>query len=327
MIPGIDLLLRLAAGVAGRNGPRSRLPILFYHRVLPQPDPLLQRTPDARVFDMHMSTLARLYKPVSLDEGMGRLRAGTLTAGSVCVTFDDGYRDNIDVALPILKRHRIPTAFFVSTGLLTGGNFFTDRIRETVRRLPDGHHELGWAGLGLRPIHDTMSRILLIDELAAAIKRLPLEARGEACERLAAMSGDQQPVSLMMKPEDLLTLHRAGMTIGGHTVDHPILTSLAPQAAMAQIVDNRTALRAITGETPDWFAYPNGKPNDDYDLTHVEMVRKAGYSGALSTAWGAAHQQSDPFQLPRISAWQPTRLRIAAGVMRSALSARAERQV
>ena len=327
MIPGIDLLLRLALGLAGHNGPDARLPILFYHRVLGEPDPLLPRTPDARLFALHMSTLSRLYKPVSLDEGVRQLRNGTLAPGSVCVTFDDGYRDNVEIALPILEQHRVPCTFFVSSGMLDGSSFFNDRIRESVRRLAAGHHDLGWAGLGNRQVDDTISRILLIDELAAAIKRLPLDERSVACERLSAVAKETHPVDLMMRPEDLLTLRRAGMTIGGHTVDHPILTALTPQAARAQIVDNRNALAQITGERPTWFAYPNGKPNDDYDISHVQMVREAGYEGALTTSWGAATNRSDDFQLPRISAWQQTRIRMAASLMRTTMSARPALQV
>lgn len=327
MIPGIDLLQRLTLNLTGHSGPDSRLPILFYHRVLAERDPLLNDTPDARLFRLHMSTLASLYHPVSLDEGVRRLREGTLAPGSVCVTFDDGYRDNVEVALPILQHYRVPCTFFVSSGMLGGGSFFNDRIRESVRRLPGGDVDLDWVGLGTRRVDDTRSRIQLIRELATVVKRLPLDARAATCERLSAMAKESNPVDLMMRPEDLLTLHRAGMAIGGHTVDHPILTAMPAPAARAQIVDDRDALAAIVGEAPAWFAYPNGKPDDDYDISHVEMVREAGYRGALSTAYGAATNRSDSYQLPRISPWQQSRIRMAAGLMRTTMSTRAARQV
>ena len=55
------------------------------------------------------------------------------------------------------------------------------------------------------------------------------------------------------------------------------------------------------------FAYPNGRPDEDYRAEHAQMVRDAGFEAAVSTAWGSARRNSDPFQLPRFTPWDRRR--------------------
>jgi peptidoglycan/xylan/chitin deacetylase (PgdA/CDA1 family) len=93
------------------------------------------------------------------------------------------------------------------------------------------------------------------------------------------------------------------MEIGAHTATHPILTRLAPADARREIDQSRERLTAILGEPVSLFAYPNGKPGQDYGAEHVRMVRDAGFTAAVSTAWGVASTNSDLFQLPRFTPW------------------------
>ena len=313
----VDALLRLTGKLAAPSGRNARLPILFYHRVLDQPDALLPDVPDARLFEVHMDTLARVFDVISLEDGVAALQNGTLGARSVCVTFDDGYRDNVEIAFPILRRHGLTATFFVSTGFLEGGRMFVDTIVETVRRIPDGIVDLTWLGLGRRQLSNQGSRCALIEDLVASTKYRPVEERDVACERLAELAGAHLPNDLMMTAEQLRTLHRAGMSIGGHTVDHPILTCQTHEEARSQIIVNRNDITSITGSRPAYFAYPNGRPDVDYGQHHVEMVKEAGYVGALTTAWGSADSRCDPFQIPRVPPWQQSSLRLYAGLLRS----------
>jgi peptidoglycan/xylan/chitin deacetylase (PgdA/CDA1 family) len=313
----VDSLLRTMSGLVAPAGPRARLPILFYHRVLEAADPLLPDVPDVRLFERHMSTLARIFNVIDLEEGIAALRAGTLRPRSVCVSFDDGYRDNVEIALPVLRQHRIPATFFVASGFLGTGRMFVDTVTEAIRRVPSGPLDLTWFGLGTRSVSHDASRLTLIDELVADIKYRNLESRADACARIAHLAGAQLPRNLMMSPEQLRILQRAGMAIGGHTVDHPILVCLGPEQARRQIADDRSALAAMIGEAPRLFAYPNGKPERDLTIEHARMVRDAGYAGAVTTAPGCAGPRSDPFMLPRQSPWQRTSFRLVAGIARS----------
>ncbi len=98
-------------------------------------------------------------------------------------------------------------------------------------------------------------------------------------------------------------MYEAGMEIGGHTVNHPILTSVDKATARREIFENKEFLEGLIGGPIHSFAYPNGKPGQDYSSEHVALVKEAGYSRAVSTAWGRANRQSDTFQLPRFTPW------------------------
>jgi peptidoglycan/xylan/chitin deacetylase (PgdA/CDA1 family) len=252
---------------------------------------------------------------VSLEEGMRKLREGTLPARAICITFDDGYRDNIEVAVPILKRHGLTATFFIATGFLDGGRMMHDTVIEAVRRLPDGAFDLGWIGLGQQLIGDAPSRVTLIDEFVRCVKYLSFQERADACMRLAHAVSEPLPTDLMMVSDHVRQLVAQGMEVGAHTHNHPILARLSPEEASAQIVKSRDTLADLLGSTPTLFAYPNGKPNLDYGAEHVEMVRRAGFSAAVSVSMGTASQGSDPLQIPRFIPWDRDPRRLALRIL------------
>jgi peptidoglycan/xylan/chitin deacetylase (PgdA/CDA1 family) len=123
----------------------------------------------------------------------------------------------------------------------------------------------------------------------------------------------------MMRTEQVRTLVAAGMTVGGHTVTHPILSRLPDDEARAEIRAGRDALHDITGQPVRLFAYPNGKPDEDYCAPHVAMTRELGFAAALCTRWGAADASSDRYQLPRFTPWGSTFARFGVGLARNHL--------
>ena len=296
----------LARALGSATAPRGRhaaLTVLLYHRVLGQPDPLFPDQLDAAGFDEHLSCLSQVFRILPLDDALGRLRHGTLPPRALCITFDDGYRDNVEVAIPILTRHAAVATFFVSTGFLDTGRMNYDTVVETVRRLPDQLYDLAWIGLGKRLIGDLESRRSVITEFMRRIKRHSLEERREACERLALGIQCALPTDLMMTSEHVRALPALGMSVGAHTHDHPILAHIDASDASAQIVRSRDVLAGVLGSAPTLFAYPSGKPDIDYSSSHVEMVKRAGFSGAVSVSMGTATRDSDHFQVPRFVPW------------------------
>src|SRR4051812_1100444 len=114
-------------------GPFSRrISILIYHRINQEPDPLVSGGVCAHEFSWHMGVLSRWFKVLPLMEAVARLRNGTLPVRTACVTFDDGYADNVSIALPILLRHGVPATFFLATAFINGGRMWNDTVIETV---------------------------------------------------------------------------------------------------------------------------------------------------------------------------------------------------
>jgi peptidoglycan/xylan/chitin deacetylase (PgdA/CDA1 family) len=296
---------------------RGRLLILTYHRVCPEPDALVAGNAHAAGFARQMQVLARAFRVLPLTEAADRLEAGTLPARAVCITFDDGYADNAEVAAPILVRYGLPATFFIATGFLDGGRMWNDTIIETVRTARGSALELGALGLGRVALDGAAARAAALERLIGACKYLEPAARAARVEAIASVAGVDPPRGLMMRGDQVRALHAAGMEIGAHTVRHPILSAISAADGEAEIVASRDRLVELTGAPVRGFAYPNGKPGVDYSREHVEAVRRAGFSVAVSTTWAAARAGADRWQLPRVGFTDTSRWRFPLRLLRA----------
>lgn len=314
------MILRALTAMAAPAGPGSRLSVFYFHRTLAEPDPLLPGEPDARMFDRILGWIGAQFRVLDPLEACERLYDGTLPSRPAVITFDDGYRDNYTVALPILQRRRILAAFFVATGFLDGGMMFNDRVIEAVRRHPGSSlpAPIGPGGSPeALPVRNNGERSRAIDRILHAIKHLPA---GERMERVAALerdSGVSPRSGMMMRAGEVAALSRAGMHVGGHTRTHPILRILADEDARREIEGGLDDLAGITGTRPVLFAYPNGRPGDDFDARHVGMVAQAGCRYAFTTRAGTAVRQSACLELPRFTPWDRNRSRFGLRAWRN----------
>ncbi len=296
-------VLRGLGSALSRTSQGSKLTILIYHRVLEQPDSLLADEPDRDLFAIQMEALASHFRVLPLDEAVQRLAAGELEPRSACVTFDDGYEDNYTIALPVLRDAGLSATFFVATGFIDGGRMWNDSVIEAVRRFDSGRVDLERFGLGELTLTDVQSRRDALEALLTKTKYLPPAERATIATDIAALAGVPADWSPMMTSEQVAGLSRAGMTIGAHTVSHPLLSTLDDEAARAEVERSKADLESIIGGEVSLFAYPNGKPGKDYSRRDVEMLPTLGFGGAVSTAWGCARPATDPLQLPRFTPW------------------------
>lgn len=302
-------MIRTAAHWLSPGGPRARLSILIFHRVVPEHDPLQPDEPDPRRFEEVLRWMQQWFNVLPLDEAVARLAAGTLPARAAAISFDDGYADNALVALPVLKKVGLPATFFVATSFLDGGRMWNDTVIESVRRCRGPWLDLESIGLGRVATDGVEARRRAIGRLLPAIKYLGPGRRAEAVAAVQRACGEPLPDDLMMTSALVLALRRAGMQVGAHTRTHPILANIDDATAAAEIEGSKRDLEALLGEPVPLFAYPNGKPVADYDARHVQMVRRAGFVAAVSTSPGTATARSDPFQLPRFLPWDRQPLR------------------
>ena len=292
-------------------GPGGRLSIFIFHRVLAQADPLRPDEPDAERFDRIVGFIARYFHVLPLSQAASRLAAGTLPAAAACITFDDGYADNLTVAAPVLRRHGATATFFIASGFIDGGRMWNDSVIEAVRNAPAGEFDLRDLDLGVYAIGDTASRVDAYGDLLRRLKYLDLGARLERSDEIARLAGLPGRCDLMMTSRQVVELRDLGMEIGAHTVRHPILNKVDAATAAAEIGDGRDQLAGWLGHPPEVFAYPNGVPNADYSDRDVELVRRAGFRCAVSTRRGAAGRATDRLQLPRFTPWDRTLPRFA----------------
>lgn len=304
-------------------GERARLSILIFHRVLPVQDSLFPEEMHASRFDRLCQWLKGAFQVLPMDQAIQGLREGRLPARAAAITFDDGYADNHDVAMPILQRHGLSATFYIATGYLDGGRMFNDTVIEAVRnaRLP----QLDLAGLGLDcaatlPLADAVQRRAAVPVLLGALKYRPATERLQLVQAVAERAGGALPDNLMMRSDQVQGLRRGGMVVGAHTVSHPIMAGLDEAHARQEIVQCRQTLENLLGERIAHFAYPNGVPGRDYTESTARLVESVGFDSAVTTGWGATRATTDLYQLPRFTPWDLTPHRFAARMARNLLS-------
>lgn len=310
---------KTAVRLMAPGGARGRLSILIYHRVLRQPDPLLPGEVDSRTFRWQMELVKNYWRVLPLREAAARLRAGRLPSRSLCITFDDGYADNAEVALPILLELDLPATFFVATGFLDGGRMWNDTVIEAVRRLPAGLLDLSAQGLGAHVLEGPASRAEIAQDILRRIKHRPSAGRHAAATYLERLCSENLPKDLMMRSDQVQALRAAGMDVGAHTVSHPILARLNPDESRREIAEGREVLESLLREPVRLFAYPNGRPVQDYASEHVAMVRSLGFETAVSTKWGVSTIRTDRWQLRRFTPWDRTPGRFVLRLLENSL--------
>lgn len=296
------IVRQLFSYLGSRHG-KARLAIFIFHRVLRAPDVLRPNEPDRARFRRICHFLAGNYSVMSLSEGVERMLRGALPKAAACITFDDGYRDNYELALPILEEHGLVGTFFIATSFLDAGRMWNDTVIESFRALPEGIVDLSSVGLGTALLHGPNARRECVEKTIRTVKYLGLDRRRAVCDELGALAGLPRKSDLMMTLDQVRQLSNSGMEIGAHTHSHPILKTLAPEIAREEIRTGRRILEEVTRQPVHVFAYPNGRPGQDYDSTHVDMVRNERFVAAVSTARGIATHLTDALQLPRFTPW------------------------
>lgn len=297
---------KLMTRLVSPGGHRGNLSVFFFHRVVPVRDPLSPGEPTANEFDTMMGWVQRQFNVIPLAEAVRRLADGCLPPASAAITFDDGYRDNLEIAAPILTRRELPATLFVATGFIDGGIMFNDVVIEAVRATAMPRLELPEFGIGPLPMDSLEQRRRALSLLLPAIKYLPAESRREAVEGLAKKARVTLPRNLMMTAGQLREFSALGFGIGSHTENHPILAVLPDSEAYIEISRGRDSLERILDQRIGLFAYPNGRWGRDFDQRHIVMAKKCSFDAAFSTDPGVSNISSDILNLPRFTPWDQT---------------------
>jgi peptidoglycan/xylan/chitin deacetylase (PgdA/CDA1 family) len=308
---------RAAARLRARGGAHARLLILTYHRILARRDSLLGDDVDAVEFEWQMRLLARHFRVRPLPAAVEALYAGRLEPGTVCVTLDDGYADNCTLALPILRRLGLSATFFIATEFLNGGRMWNDTVIESLRRTRLPQVDLSELQLGTVAVSTQAERKEAIDHCIGGLKYLPPRERAARCERLADLCAVELPRDLMMTDAMVAELAQAGMDVGGHTHSHPIMATVSAAEAASEIRAGVQKLERLTGRQVVSFAYPNGRPRQDYTKRDAELVRDAGLKLAVTTARGVNDVASDRYQLARLAPWDRTPIRFLLRILQA----------
>jgi peptidoglycan/xylan/chitin deacetylase (PgdA/CDA1 family) len=279
----------------------------MFHGVEDEPlSPPCDYVLDAATLRRELKYLRRHFKILPLQEALERLRDGTLPRRAATLTFDDGTRNLLTHAAPVLRDLGLPAAVFLATGPMgTGEALWPDRLWLAFSRTTVSEVDLTAVGLGVCSLQTPADRNRTRDAAVQRLKRLPDAERIARVECLAAALGPEfdaygGPFE-MLSWDDARTLAGDGrVTLYPHTVTHPILSRCSDEKVEHEITESYLTLERETGDAPTIFAYPNGDV-EDFDQRAKEALRRNGIRWALSTTHGFAVPDSDPLALPRIA--------------------------
>jgi peptidoglycan/xylan/chitin deacetylase (PgdA/CDA1 family) len=277
-----------------------RLLVLGWHNI--DPTPFYPADPGAgrRGFERQLAAVDRLGTVVPLSEAVDTLAAGgELPPRAVALTFDDGYADWLDAAVPALDRRGMHGTFFLVSDILSG------RIGAWWEELADAFDRvtapsLEWAGRThdlSTPAARRAAQAALKDELKLVDRATRVEAVARIAERIAPPPPARAPMFLDW--DGARALAATGHGIGSHTVTHPILSREDEGTQRHELAASRQALEEGLGQTVDLLAYPNGNAGD-YDDATMTLARAAGYRAAVTTRPGIVGPDEAPFAMHRI---------------------------
>jgi peptidoglycan/xylan/chitin deacetylase (PgdA/CDA1 family) len=250
---------------------------------------------DAAALERQLRWLKRRFSIVPLRSIVAAATNGGMLSRKVALTFDDGLRSNVDVAYPILHKLAIPATFFICPGLVDRASWlWTHEARSRLARLDAGAR---------RELAAEWRAPEEIDAFVEWMKRLDLAARRRVEARLREATPSFAPSAAERDDFDLAgwealrRLDPAIVTIGSHTLTHPILPGTPPADLEAEVRDSRRLLERGLQRPVEFFAYPNG----DHDAGAEVAVRKH-YRAAVTVAHGWVRRGADAHRLPRLSA-------------------------
>ena len=296
---------------------RNRVMILMIHGVMDEESgaewtPLVQRLPRQKL-DERIGALSRHYEFISLQEAANMI-AGRIPIRRNCLvlTFDDGYRNNLTHALPVLRRYDAPATFFVATSHVDGGEpFWFDRIDYALQHSNGDPIEARVFGRTVS--FSTTDR----SSLRSSYKRLRDWAKGipysdkeflkemeGLATRLETAAGSSladvfecDDWSEILTWSEIRTLGEFKVTIGSHTVDHIRLGKVDIGDIREQLSESKRTIERQTNRPCDQLSYPNGDYNDET----MELARAIGYTCAVTTEDGANAVGDDVMALRRIA--------------------------
>jgi peptidoglycan/xylan/chitin deacetylase (PgdA/CDA1 family) len=288
---------------------RHRPLILMYHGLTEDETVFDWTQVRASDFERQMVYMKDHFQMVSLADIVAMLESGGISPHAATVTFDDGYESNFTLAWPVLKRLQIPATIFVTSGFVNGydrrqGFLWPDYITALLRSHSSA--ELDFTGIGLGPLDISTPQSLARTRniISEYLKTFPADEKDASLACIERRHGgvvrpeafpDYQPLQL----GQLGQLAEAPLiTIGAHSINHQILSQLAPDKLEAEIGGSKTELEKRTGRPVRFFAYPNGRLTD-INKGVVETTARH-FSAAVTTETGFNRANQNKYLLRRV---------------------------
>jgi peptidoglycan/xylan/chitin deacetylase (PgdA/CDA1 family) len=295
----------------------KNLLILMYHRVLPKGDPCLKSeepgmyvTPET--LGMHLNELAKFATFIRIEDWLKLSENKQLENILYCaITFDDGWADNYEFALPLLKKHQVPATIFLATNYIDSNTtFWPERLYGLLNQLKGDDKPKLLSDL--KAFFESLEVSLNLTDLqsggadyvaslinqAKALTDDEINLKLDQIDAKLSVSKNSRPA--MLNWQQVAEMKKNGFEIGGHTRSHLRLNTKATTERIEQEVAGCAEdIKNAIGEAPSLFCYPNGDTSEAA-ISTVENTFKA----AVTTKSGINKAEAKAFLLKRIGAHQ-----------------------
>lgn len=294
--------------------------ILGYHRIVEKSwDPYtLSVTPTH--FAEQLEVICKNANPISLSGLIQGLKTNTLAPKSIVLTFDDGYLDIFTDVMPLLERYEVPATIYIVTGYMEHV-FWWDELEQIISQpvtLPErlrltinGDVKEWVLDESTRYPSDTVThnnRYQFLISIYNAISNLSPIVQRSLLQELWAWVNIANPKvpSRSLSLDEIVKLAKSElMTIGSHSINHPVLAELSMEDRYNEVFQSKAHLEELLGQSVTDFSYPHGSTPRGIGA----MVKGAGYLSGCTSVNDMARLGSDPYKLPRfwVSDWDGER--------------------
>jgi len=281
--------------------------ILSYHSITEEPqltDHILGISRARASFEEHVKVLALKFSPVTVEDVVQFAKSGRqLPPRAVAVTFDDGFADNYEVALPILNRYGVPATFYIMVDAVQNGTlpwYCRLRYAFNTTRKPEWSDPAKNRTYVLTSPEERKAAMVAAWEVGARLT-------GDVQQRFIGRVEDVleiEPVKaehgFMLNWDQVRSLKKAGHAIGAHTLSHPNVAQVSESEARSEIAGSKKRLEEEIGEPIDHFSYPHPALNPQWSQQTLNITREAGFKSAALTACGPVYAGDEPLALKRI---------------------------
>lgn len=286
---------------------RNRFHILPYHMVVESTNGYYPET-SLEVFNKHMAHIAKNYKVIDLNNIVERINKKKSLRRCMAITFDDGFRDNYEVAYPVLRKYNLPATIFLTTGYIDSGTApWFIKFRYVFMKTEKTHFELSHKGTTISlPTSTRNEKFVASDRAMACLKNCPDDERLSLLERLCEeleVNDLQGLDNLMLTWDQIREMAENGISFGAHTVNHPILSRTSVEMAEREIQESKRTIEKKLKKPVSSFAYPFGKKSD-FPPALQPIIEKLQFKCAVTTETDENDFDTNLFSLNRNFPWE-----------------------
>lgn len=287
----------------------------LFHRVHPERDSIWDPMSPS-LFEKSIAHIRENYDIITAEDLLytndnRRMRFAT-------ISFDDGYRDNVDYALPVLEKYKIKASFYVVTDCIKNNsptwNYVVEYLllhsKKTSLQIDTAYLP---EHLRKSDLKSKQAKRFYAKKIIPELKKLSSEKRKKIIEQLSRKLNDVELPGLMMSWKDVEKLNKLGHRVGSHTVTHAILGSMKDEQEIEkELLLSGKEIEKRVGHFPSSVSYPIGS----YNPTVIKLCKKCGYKLGLTVDQRIYNPKAHGiFEVPRIElyneAWWKTKMRIS----------------